>query len=486
MKKLIKYIILAVVSVLLFTGCETWLDVNTDPNAIVDSPAITEDIYLIGIEAEWAQLAIEMFPWWNAMSDMTLWYSIQQSTPRSFLINPDYGNVIWNSYSGSLKHAVALYDKADANGNMHYKGIAAVIAAWHWFLIADIYDQAPLDQAMKGDEFRYPELGTQTQIYDHANALLDEAIGLFDGPSGELKPGDDDYILKGDMATWKRLAYGLKARQAMRLIYASGTTPVAQADLALGYIANALEEGDMVGWVHGDDQANWSWIWTDGFLYDYSNEGLTPNIFLVDLMNSYNDPRRPIMFTQAEQGGFKGLVAGAAPADGDKPSRYNPDFYNMTYPDMIMVYHECLFHKAEAYAVKADYPNCQIALDAAVTASMEFMGVDAADIAAYLAQAMLDVPTNVEDAQKLVIEQKYIANVYQTYESYFDFIRTGYPEFDFVNSIENVANANTYPRRYMYPQSEIDKNPNVQAVGQPDYLNWGTSWDKKSFAWRAK
>ncbi|TFH33724.1 MAG: hypothetical protein E4G95_09315, partial [Bacteroidia bacterium] len=144
MKKLIKYIILAVVSVTLFTGCDKWLDVNTDPNAIVDSPAITEDIYLIGIEAEWAEMAVIMFPWWNAMSDMTLWYSIQQSTPRSFLITPGYGSVIWNGYSGSLKHAIALYDKAKENGNGHYQGIAAVIAAWHWYLIADLYDQAPL------------------------------------------------------------------------------------------------------------------------------------------------------------------------------------------------------------------------------------------------------------------------------------------------------------------------------------------------------
>lgn len=486
MKKLIKYIILAVVSVTLFTGCDKWLDVNTDPNAIVDSPAITEDIYLIGIEAEWAEMAVIMFPWWNAMSDMTLWYSIQQSTPRSFLITPGYGSVIWNGYSGSLKHAIALYDKAKENGNGHYQGIAAVIAAWHWYLIADLYDQAPLEQAMKGNEFRYPELATQTEIYAAANALLTEAISLFDGPAGELDPGADDYMLNGDMAAWKRVAYAIKARQAMRLTYANGTTPTAQADLALGYLNNALQSGDIVAWNHGTDQANWSWIYVDGFLYDYSAEGMTPNIWLVDLMNSFNDPRRQVMFTLAEQGGYKGLVAGAMFAPGDKPSRYREDFTRQDYPDMIMLYHECLFHKAEAYALKADYPNCQIALDAAVRADMEFQGVDEADIVAYLAQASLDVPANVEGAQKLVIEQKYIANIYETYESYFDFIRTGYPEFDFEYAIENVANTNTYPRRYMYPQSEMDKNPNVIAVGQPDYLNKGTSWDNKSFSWRTK
>jgi hypothetical protein len=484
MKKITKHIALIVLTLTLFTGCEKWLDVNTNPNAIVDSPAITESTYLIGVEAEWAEKAVIMFPWWNAMSDMILWYSIQQSTPRSFLINPGYGNDIWNSYSGSLKHAVALYDKAKENGNFHYQGIGAVIAAWHWYLIADFYDKAPLEQAMKGDQFRYPDVATQTEIYAHANDLLVEAITLFNGPSGPRKPGTDDFILKGVIEKWTRLAYSIQARQAMRLTYAQGTTPTAQADIVLGLLPNTLLPGEFVGWVHGADQPNWSWIWSDGQLYDYTGEGMTPNIFLVDLMNAVADPRRPKLFTEAQQGGYKGLVAGTMFAAGDKPSRYSNSFAKQTYPDMIMNGYEMLFLKAEAHALKGDYPNCKIALDAAIRADMLYHGVLEADIVTYLAQPALVVPTNVEGAQKLVIEQKYIALIYETYESYFDFIRTGYPDFDFDNSILNVANSNTYPRRYMYPQDEMDKNPYIKAIGQPDYLVRGTSWDRKAFSWR--
>ena len=152
-----------------------------------------------------------------------------------------------------------------------------------------------------------------------------------------------------------------------------------------------------------------------------------------------------------------------------------------------MLYHEGLFVKAEAYALKGEYANCQTALDAAITADMMYEGVAGADITTYLAQPALTVPTNIEGAQKLVIEQKYIAMVYETYESYFDFIRTGYPVLDFENSIQNAADYNTFPRRYMYPTEEIDKNPNIQALGQAtDYLERGTAWDRKSFAWRTK
>ena len=176
----------------------------------------------------------------------------------------------------------------------------------------------------------------------------------------------------------------------------------------------------------------------------------------------------------------KGLRAGEMFEAGDKPSRYNYDWTVKSFPDYMITYHECKFLEAEAYALKGDWANCQTAFDEGIRGDMEEMGVAEADIVAFLAQPELNMPTNVEDAQKLVMEQKYIANLYETRSQYFDWIRTGYPDFDFEYAIENVDNTVTFPRRLMYPQDEMDKNPNVSAVGQPDYSAKGTSWDNKS------
>jgi len=472
MKRFIKYILVALVTVIMLTGCEEWLDVNTDPNGIVDSPAITEDIYLIGIEAEWVQQLVSQSVNYQTW---TCYYAAQQTTSPSFIIGPGQ----WNCYAGSLKHAIALYDKAKENGNNHYQGIAAIIAAWHWFNLADLFDKAPLEQAMKGDEYPYPEVASQEALYAHANSLLDEAIVLLSGPSGELKPAKDDYILKGDMTKWVKAAYSIRARQAMRLSYGTGTTPVAQADITLAALQNAMtDNSNDLTWVHGSDQGNWSSIY-GRMLYDYSAEGMTPNLILVDLMNSCNDPRRAIMFTEAEMGGYKGMQDRAMFVEGDKPSRFSYDWIVPTFPDYMITYHECKFLEAEAYALKSDWANCKIALDKAIRADMEQQGVDENDILTYLAQPELDVPDNIEDAQKLVIEQKYIANVFETTEQYFDWIRTGYPVIDFVYAIKDTDNSETMPRRAMYPADEIDKNPNIRAIGQPDYFAKGTSWDNK-------
>jgi len=54
-------------------------------------------------------------------------------------------------------HSNALYEKAKENGNKRFQGIGAVITAWHWFTMADYYDQAPLDEALKRSGVSYPK-----------------------------------------------------------------------------------------------------------------------------------------------------------------------------------------------------------------------------------------------------------------------------------------------------------------------------------------
>ncbi len=490
MKKILIYFIVLLVTVLMSASCKKWIDVNTDPNTVSNGPAITENIMLIGVEAEWASTSVIHFPWYGALSDWQLWYGIEASVPASFNIAAGFGNDIWGTYSGSLKHAVQLYEKAKANGNKRYQGIAAVIAAWHWFYIADVYDKAPLAEAMKGGEFFHPAVVTQEEIYTHANALLDEAITLFaDADSGPRVPqGSDDYMMGGDFANWTKLAYSIKARQAMRLIYATGKTKTGQADQVLSYLANGMtSNADICEWKHLDDLSNASWFYND-WVYDYSGEGQTPTNWLVDFMNSFNDPRRYIMFTFCEENptGFIGIKEGAVIDPGHKPSRYQASFAVKTYPDHVMLYSETQFLKAEAYALKAQWADAETAMKAGIRADMEYMGVPANSITTYLTQPSLTMPTTEEAAQELIIGQKYISNIYKTLESYFDFIRTGYPKLNFAYAILNVSNIITFPRRFPYPLDEVEKNPSIKALGQPDWFNKGTSWDMKSFSWRTK
>lgn len=488
MKKIYKYTIILAAAAFLFTGCEKWLDVDINPDAVAEGPGIDESTYLIGVEAEWAQQAITPFRWYEGMINWVLWYASDgtQGYEERFEIGTNQGSQVWGAYSRSLKHAVALYDKAKENGNHRYQGIAAVIAAWHWFYIADSYDQAPLDEAMTGKEFSHPKPQPLTDLYAHGNALLDEAILLFQNADpGDLVPtATQDYMGRADWANWVRVAYTLKARYALRMTYHPSTTPVAQANFALQYLQNGMTgNSDQIEWIHSEDINNRSWAFRD-WEYDYGGYGFTPTNWLIDLMNANNDPRRPIFFSEADAGGYIGFKSGNAGVPGDFPSRYLDTYITKEYGDKIIQYPEALFLKAEAYVLKEDYPNAQIALDAGVTADMLYHGVEQTDIDLYLAQPALTLPTDIEGAQEVVIREKYLANIMETLESYYDFIRTGYPKLDFPYAIKNIINDNTYPRRYSYPSDEIEKNEFVKAIGQPDYFKKGVSWDTKPFPWR--
>lgn len=487
MKNIKKYILVLVTFMLMFTGCEEWLDVDVNPDAIASGPAINEETYLIGVQAEWAELSVAQFRWWNQMINWVLWYASDgtQGYEERFEIGTNQGSEVWSSYSGSLKHAVALYDMAKENGNNRYQAIAAVIAAWHWFYIADVYDQAPLDEAMQGKEFIHPAPQPLADLYEHGNNLLDEAIQLFQAADpGDIVPSaNEDYMGGADWAKWIRVAYTLKARYAMRLTYLPGTSPAAQASLALQYLQNGMVEGDAIEWTHLSDLNNRSWAIRD-FEYDYSAEGFTPSVWIIDLMNGLNDPRRYVFFSEAEVGGFKGHVSGFSSIPGDKPSRYLDTYITPEFSDKIIMYPESKFLEAEAHALNEDYTNAQIALEEAITADMLYEGVPQDSIDAYLAQPELTIPEDIEGAQEVIITQKYLANIMETLESYFDFIRTGYPQFDFPGSILNIINDNTYPRRYSYPSDEIEKNENIAAIGQPNYFQYGVSWDTKPFPWR--
>ena len=93
-------------------------------------------------------------------------------------------------------------------------------------------------------------------------------------------------------------------------------------------------------------------------------------------------------------------------------------------------------------------------------------------ITATLAQPELQLTGEFESDLKKIITQKYVANFMQaSYQPYYDYRRTGYPEFP----INPITNRNTneptkMPVRWLYPSSEYDYNrANVDAAVQRQF-----------------
>src|SRR6266705_758032 len=74
--------------------------------------------------------------------------------------------------------------------------------------------------------------------------MLDSALYYIAQPTSKIAPGSDDLIYGGDMDSWKKFIYSLKARFYLRLTKAPGYSAATQADLALGALANGFASND--------------------------------------------------------------------------------------------------------------------------------------------------------------------------------------------------------------------------------------------------
>ena len=478
MKKYLVYITLILTMQIAFSGCEDWLDVNNNPDAISNEKIALKG-HLPALLAEWAL---------NGASDnvnYALFWTCQRATwsytPgwEAFTINSTTATDIWNNtYTGSLRDADYLYKRAKEDENPYYQGIAALIKAWNMINLVDNFNDIPYTEALRYPAIEKPKFDNGEDVYATALEFIDEAILLLSSTDPIAGPGLDDYVYEGDTEKWLKLAYSFKARYAMRLCYAPGYSKATQANTVLSALEHGLSSNsDNALFFHGSGETQrgfFGWQQTQ----DYA-QGIVANVVLVDHMKSLNDPRIPIYFTTVEFGtgteysGFQsGFPTGAVP----HPSLAN----NITdeTPETFMNYAECLFLKAEAYALLGNYPDAETAFEAAVTANMTDKGVTASEITTYLSQ--FTFPSTEEAAQELIITEKWVASYLTTSEARFDWIRTGYPILDFSKAHVDVANTTTMPRRFLYPQDAVDRNPNTPSNnGINEFAKGGIFWDAK-------
>jgi hypothetical protein len=133
--------------------------------------------------------------------------------------------------------------------------------------------------------------------------------------------------------------------------------------------------------------------------------------------------------------------------------------YTGDAPVRMLTYAEYCFIRAES-ALRGVGPmtDAQVWFTRGVTASMADAGVSEAATTAYLAtNGILTGATGNQIKQ--VIEEKFIALYGIAVEPWTDYRRTGFPTLAAPsNAVETAV-----PRSLVYPQSEIDLNPNAPA-----------------------
>jgi hypothetical protein len=305
MKKF-KYILLSLLLTSSLSSCSDWLDVNTDQDTVSSATAQIvnqlpwiEHFRLYGMggtnlwtsltsgslysnNGVWSQPAVT----WNFTED--------NFTTRSYQI--------WYVYSNSV---LDVYSKAEAEGAYYYMGAANVIHAMGFMEMLDLYGEVPYSTAFTDDPS--PAYDDGKAIFEGCIAKLDAAIELFQHAAQEPGATDfaaGDYWLKGDVANWIKLCYGLKARYLLKLSKKAEFDPAAildclskslqsNADNVIGETFNRSD--DQMDWLYGDPiEANTMY----SFMSYWNGSSKRPTKFFKDLLVNMRgagvvDPRMP-------------------------------------------------------------------------------------------------------------------------------------------------------------------------------------------------
>ncbi len=478
--------ILILFLMLSLAGCkDSFFDVNT-PSNVIDEDAVSVKTQLPYVEVQLANMHF-------SVAYTTARYSQQiasyfqggaDSHERTSLAGA------WSRYYLSvLNNLRVIQKKAVESGSNHYLGVAQVLEVLATQLATDQWGDMPYSNAVGGSDNLYPEVDTQEEIYNALLNLIDEAIANLSASQQGIPVGSEDVIYQGDIDKWLKAAYTLKARLHLHLMKRNGSSEAVE-------VLNALQNGfisfseDMQ--VFYDETSRNPWFTTVVAARRTGNLSVLWSEQLIDYMNGTDypftnitmDPRLP---RYADNGGaatYEGAVNGSgglATGGGNANANLADDaYFSESAPIFMLTYMEAKFMEAEANYVLGNKFAAYAAYMEGITASMDKLGIPSADRDAYLNENSIGFGG---DAMQLdisdIMKEKYIALVVHpeiwTDMRRYDFDPNVYVDLAYPANRSTDIPAGEWPRRAVYPESEVARNPNLDQVQE-----WWTRlwWDQ--------
>jgi len=470
MKTNIKSLILLSAFLFSSAGCKKLLDVNTDPNNALDAPV---EVLLPSAEtgltfAVGNTLTINGGIWsqyWTQSPTSSQYKSLDQYAPAQ----GDFGNVWFNIEVDALENFQKVIDKGNATNKKQYVAIAMLLKAYAFQLSTDLWGDVPFSEALQGDattQILNPKYDSQSDIYNGLVKLVDDATKLIN--PDEPVPGNDDLIYQGDMEKWLRFANTLKLRIGLRL----AKKDAARAATIVKSLAGAdfIQPGEpaLQNFNSTGGQQNPLYGAIAGTVLN-TTQNLVASSTAVDFFNVNNDPRLFAFYDPINTGNVVGIPQGsfnAPPTTTVSPpsaatSGNAKDANSALAPVKLMTDYEASFLQAEAVVRGWLSGDAEELYNAGITYSFDAYHVDGA--ADYMAQPAIAFPAggSAEEKIKAIITQKWAAMCgNQTIEAWSEWRRTGYPSF-FVISKGSIIGAGRWPGIFLYPSSELTRNPDA-------------------------
>ena len=488
MKKTIKIPLALVLLIALCTisSCTKGFDeLNTDPKLITDADIKPELLFTKVIkQSSFEVLNVDRIGEYSGYIKRDDSGDILQLTnfPEPF---DDY-----TTYIENLEAIIRL--TANDPQLQNQNAIARIWRVWIYHRITDAYGDIPYSEVATSfeDIILYPKYDTQESVYMDMFKELKEAAEALTNSDAQKSFGAADVLFGGDPDSWKRFANSLRLRLALRVSYVDES--LARANIGEVFSSNLITTNVQNAVVTSEvaDSADLS---NTNPLYQQVINGnpgagssVSAGLALVENLLNTNDPRLSIYLEPNLNGDYIGGAINLSPdekAQYPQSAKWSQYFRDAIYNFNVIQASEVNFLKAEAVLKGFQPGNANTFYQNGITLAMEQYGVDPTDIASFLASSTGTLAGTEEQQLEMIITQKYLALMGDSYEAYAEHRRTGYPR-EWIGSQPAAEVNNALPRRLPYPIIEYNLNaPGVEAAaGRLDGGDKMTSrnwWDAK-------
>ncbi|WP_299180205.1 SusD/RagB family nutrient-binding outer membrane lipoprotein [uncultured Chryseobacterium sp.] len=355
-----------------------------------------------------------------------------------------YTNVLYDLKKA--KESLLSDDSLLPAEKQNQEAMISVIEVYAWQQLVDLFGNIPYSEALQGNANVTPKYDDAFTIYKD---LLTRVTAAYNNLNAGSPGFENDFIYNNDISKWKKLAASLKFKLAMRLADVDPALSKQEAEAAynLGLISSNADNFTL---QYEDNTANANPLYADLVLS--GRQDFVPADTFVDYLNGLNDPRRTVFFDDN-----KIPYVGGVYGDFNTYTNYThigDVFYTRTLPGDLMDYSEISFLLSDARERGYNVGSTAAAYyTQGITASMEYWGISAADIATYLARPDVNYATAPGTWKERLAKQFWIAMYNRGFEAW-----TVWRMYDAPTLKLPVATGTPVPKRFTYPVTENNLN----------------------------
>jgi hypothetical protein len=479
MKSIMKSINKIIISMLLIgmlLGCtQDFEEINEDPNRIAQvSPATLLNPIIYGLATH------------NVGRSNSITFDLMQvalpfpSTSgglHRYDVSENIGNSSWNAYYRWLVNIKEMHEASVRVEDANYQAIALTLRAWVYSQLTDLFGPVPMTEASRGEEGKfYPAFDNQQFIYETILAELEQANELYNLDESMIYA--DDILFKNDISKWQKFTNSLHLRLLLRISNRPEVNAFEKLETMISnpakYPVFMSNEESAILEVTGEEPNRSPWSRPQDFRL---NTAIAE--FFIDNLNQLEDPRRPVIATEARDLngdliGYKGIPSGYDGPDSQfdyTASTFNIEQVSEPMQILLLTYAEVEFIKAEVALVQST-GSAEEHYENGVEAAMEMWGAE-------LSGTYFDNPlAQFDGTLERIMLQKYYALYFTDYQQWFEYRRTGFPVLPTTPAMENNR---IMPSRFTYPDNvQINNHENyqeaVRMIGTDD-INTKVWWD---------